>query len=380
MSRRKSSRKGFMELHFQNPEDLQAPSARNRRIFTLVRVDNQPQRAVAKRFQISPQRVSDILETVEQWIGCTAGDERPVDWVEKLRVREFVHRERLDSLYAWCLEGRDRSFRDLKTTKTVYVGKVEQRREETVREQAGNARWCDLAQKVAQARIEFEREVRECEASQPEQGTDGQRVAQLEREISETLFLDRPPEEGELTDVRGLREELQEQQRALTHEQLALQGEQALLKRQREEFEAARTAAKEERDRALAEGRAEGSTTPTISRPARRKQTRAEKYVTPTRSATDIELATQPGLFIHWHYAEKSDFNWVTRRQKTEERIREASERGEMLMIYSGPPFEVKPGVFVIAEPHQPEGRERAAFVAEWRRREAEANEAGWPW
>src|SRR6186997_1429681 len=84
------------------PRELKAPSRRNRAIFRAVKVDRRTQSDVAKQFKLTRQRVSDIVEQVTNWLVYTGGHDELCDWLERLCVTEFVHRERLDKLFASC--------------------------------------------------------------------------------------------------------------------------------------------------------------------------------------------------------------------------------------------------------------------------------------
>ena len=106
------------------------------------------------------------------------------------------------------------------------------------------------------------------------------------------------------------------------------------------------------------------------------------EQVHPTGPATR-EIEIQVGKVrstIRWRYAFYDDLNETLRRNKVRERVNDAIRRGQMIQIWSGPPLEVKKGVFVVNEPNLVHEAEQKKFKAEWLRREAEAMAAGLPW
>lgn len=131
-----------------------APCPRNRRIYDAVKVGRLTQRAAAVQFKVSPGRIGQILAQVESWIGRTGGGPARAPR-ERLRVSEYLHRERADACYGLLVE----AFRDGKEVTTNRVRVVADKPEErivTLQTVKRDPRFVLSAWKVEEARHAFE--------------------------------------------------------------------------------------------------------------------------------------------------------------------------------------------------------------------------------
>lgn len=136
------------------------PSSRNRAIFSAVRVQLQSYQQTAEQFQLSKSRVYNIVKQVERWLAeDSSNTEEEMQY--RLKVREAVHRERLEHLFAEALAGWQRSQQPQQIEKRVQIEGKPDRCEQTTRSSAGDRRFLEVALRLELARQAFEVEAAE---------------------------------------------------------------------------------------------------------------------------------------------------------------------------------------------------------------------------
>lgn len=377
----------YYPLQLRRPRKPTAPSALNREVFRQVKVFQRPQADVAREFNVRPQRVTAILKQVARWLDFTGGHEQPCDWHERLSVQEYVHRQRLEDLYGEFREGYKLACQERKTTKTVEVEGKPTRTETTFRQPWLSPRWLDLAEKTEVARMAFDERRGNIDPPAEEEESDAEKI-QSTQDFAAEMYWNRPPEAEDFCDVREMRERLEKLQ-------AQLEMQQQFLEQQREMFESTRAtwyaSLSQRKDPevviedpvapppAVKMDVGETSEEVALACPLSTGKASGTRAAARSPRPTDIYLPMENHPY-EWRYAEQDDFSASARRRKVAERLDEARRRRKFMVISHGPPLEVKPGIFVMVEPHPLEGRERTQFISEWQRREAEAAASADPW
>src|SRR5215207_3777014 len=88
---------------FPSPAERPAPSDRDQEIYRLCKAQRVPQKELAKKFQMSAGRVSQIVKEVKAWLANASAKDGELDHNQERRLERRIERARLEHLYGKSL-------------------------------------------------------------------------------------------------------------------------------------------------------------------------------------------------------------------------------------------------------------------------------------